>query len=147
MKYKLLLAFILFSIQTTFGQYLYTTKFTDCEFVEFCLDCGETKAALFPTAANEILTSLKLKSVGNVEGRIWVQILIDTFGTPCLISAENFTNISSGNLKFAINSLSKCTPAMAYGIPRPSSVSFELVFKSGKFGMRRIQSQINTNKF
>lgn len=145
MKFKFILGLILLSFQTTFGQLLFNETYKGCDLNIFCIDCGEPKAELPPNAAAEIYNNLNLKAVGKTEGRIWVQIFIDTSGTPCLASSENFTNVSNKNLKDAINSMSKWTPAKTYGIPRIVSVSLELVFKNGKFGIRRLEREFSTN--
>lgn len=147
MKNLILFGLLLLSFQTSFGQLLFAEKYKGCDLNIFCIDCGEPKAEPPANAANEIYKNLNISPADKLEGRIWVQIFVDTFGTPCLASSENFTNISSRNLKHAINSMSKWTPAKTYGIPRIVSVSLELVFKNGKFGMRRLENVTSTNDF
>ena len=129
----------LFLINLTFGQHLYPEKFEGCNISKFCLDCGDIKAEPPTDFGNELLSNLNSKSLMKINGVIEVQILIDTVGNPCLLSAKNSSNVNSKKLKlqYGINNTSKWTPAISKGKPTQSSVSFLITFKDGKYSLQR----------
>lgn len=147
MKYIFLVGLFFLTIQTVFGQHLYLEKYDGCKLSRFCLDCGEPKAELPEDAVETILNGLNQKSLKKVNGSIRVQILVDALGNTCLISSENSTNVSSKKLELqnAINSMSKWTPSMKDDKAQSSSVSLELVFQDGKFGITRAQFDFKNN--
>jgi hypothetical protein len=129
----------LFFINLTFGQHLYPEKFEGCNTNRFCLDCGDTKAEPPTDFGNELITNLNSKSLMKINGTIEVQILIDTVGNPCLLSAKNSSNVKSKKLKlqYGINNTSKWTPAISEGKPTQSSVSLLITFKDGRYSLQR----------
>ena len=68
-----------------------------------------------------------------------IQILIDSSGKPCLLSANNQTNIKSEklNLQYAINTTSNWTPAISENKAAQSSVSLIFDFDNGNFTVKR----------
>jgi ligand-binding sensor domain-containing protein len=147
MKQILLIGLFILSIQISFGQNLYPEKYADCKLGRFCLDCGEPKAELPEDAMETILNGFNQKSLKKINGFIRVQILVDTLGNSCLISSENSTNVPSKKLGLqnAINSMSKWTPSLKDSKAQNTSVSLELVFQDGKFGIRRVQFDFKNN--
>jgi ligand-binding sensor domain-containing protein len=147
MKQILLIGLFIFSIQISFCQNLYPEKYADCKLGRFCLDCGEPKAQLPEDALETILSGLNQKSIKKINGIVRVQILVDTLGNSCLISSENSTNVSSKKLDLqnAINSMSRWSPSMKDNKAQNTSVSLELVFQDGKFGVRRVQFDFKNN--
>ena len=123
----------------SFGQNLYTQKFDNCKLSNFCLDCGEIKAEIPQTFKEEFIKSLGSKNLNKVNGEIEIQILIDSFGKPCLLSADNRTNIKSNklNLQKAVNSTSVWKPAISEKNVSQSSVSLLLTFENGDFSIKR----------
>jgi len=123
----------------SFGQNLYTQKFDDCKLSEFCLDCGDPKAEMPLTFKQEVAKFLDSKSLQKVNGKIEIQILIDAFGKPCLLSANNQTNIESNklNLQRAINNTSVWKPAISENKATQSSVALLLTFSDGDFTVKR----------
>ena len=138
MKYSFLLLGIL-SINILFGQNLYPEKFDECNLNKFCLDCGDIKAQPPQTFINDLISNLNERSINKINGDIEVQILIDSLGTPCLLSAKNETNIKSKklNLKNGINSTKKWSPAMSKGKSQQVSVSLLLTFSKGTVSVQR----------
>lgn len=147
MKQTLLIGLLFLTVQTVFGQQLYPEKYDDCKLSRFCLDCGDPKAELPDKAVETILNGLNQKSLKKINGTIKVQILVDTLGKACLISLENSTNVSSKKLDLqnAINSMPQWSPSMKDGKAQSASVSLELVFQDGKFGLRRIEFDFTKN--
>ncbi len=146
MKYTLLVLGIL-SINTSLGQNLYPEKFDDCKLSRFCLDCGDTKAQLPQTFIKDFISNLDEKSLNKISGDIEVQILIDSLGNPCLLSAKNSTNIKSKklNLQKAINQTEKWSPAISKGESVQASVSLLLKFSNGKLSIRRREFDFKKN--
>ena len=137
---RILLTLIgLFLINLTYGQYLYPEKFEGCNTSRFCLDCGDRKAEPPITFGIELFTKLDAKSLTKIKGVIEVQILIDSVGNPCLLSAKNNSNVKSKKLKlqYGINNISKWSPAISEGKPKQSSVSFLIIFKDGDYFLER----------
>ena len=147
MKQTFLIGLFFLTAQTVFGQHLYPEKYDECKLSRFCLDCGEPKADLPKDAVESILNGLNQKSLKKINGSIRVQILVDTLGHSCLLSSENGTNVTSKKLDLqnAINSMSKWTPSMKDNKAQSASVSLELVFQDGKFGIRRVQFDFKNN--
>jgi ligand-binding sensor domain-containing protein len=123
----------------SFGQNLYTEKFDNCKLSNFCLDCGETKAEMPQSFKQQLINFLDSNNLNKINGQIEIQILIDSFGKPCLLSANNQTNIKSGklNLQKAINNTSVWKPAISQNVVAQSSVSLLLVFENGDFTIKR----------
>jgi ligand-binding sensor domain-containing protein len=147
MKQTLLIGLFFLTVQTVFGQHLYPEKYDDCKLSRFCLDCGDPKAELPDNAVETILSGLNQKSLKKINGTIKVQILVDTLGNPCLISSENNTNVSSKKLDLqnAIYSMPKWAASMKDEKAQSASVSLELVFQDGKFGLRRLEFDFSKN--
>lgn len=147
MKQTLLIGLLFLTVQTVFGQHLYPEKYDDCKLSRFCLDCGDPKAELPDKLVETIISGLNQKSLKKINGTIKVQILVDTLGQACLISSENNTNVSSKKLDLqnAINSMPQWSPSMKDGKTQSASVSLELVFQDGKFGLRRIEFDFTKN--
>jgi hypothetical protein len=97
MKKFYILLFILCAAMAQ-GQHLYNEKYNDCSFNSFCLDCGEVKAQPPQNFLNELIAKFNPKSLKEIKGSIEVQILIDSVGNPCLLSADNQSNIKSKKL-------------------------------------------------
>jgi ligand-binding sensor domain-containing protein len=140
MKKILTILTLIISVITTYGQHLYPEKFEGCELTRFCLDCGEPKAQPPTQITIEISKNLDLKTLKKISGIIEVQIIVDTLGSPCLLSAKNESNvkIEKLNLKYAIDNTSKWTPASKNGKPDKSSVSLKLIFENESFSIQRV---------
>ncbi|MFP5470914.1 MAG: two-component regulator propeller domain-containing protein [Bacteroidia bacterium] len=131
---KIALFFLtIFTLAKVQSQNLYTEKFDDCGLSDFCLDCGDTKAQPPENILEEIFNNLDKSSRTKIKGIIEIQVLIDRSGKPCLLSADNQTNISSKklNLKKAINNTSYWQPALSENKKENSSVSIILEFENG----------------
>jgi hypothetical protein len=102
---------------------------------QFCLDCGETKAQPPQTLKEELFKNLNAASLKKLKGLLEIQILVDSIGKPCLISADNQTNIKSKklNLQFAVNSSSFWKPAISENKNTQSSVSLIIYFDNFDF--------------
>ena len=134
----LTLALIILSAYT-FGQSLYTEKFDNCKLSQFCLDCGEVKAQPPQNLLNELANTFDATSLKKIKGQLEMQILIDSLGKPCLLSANNRTNIKSKNLNLqnAVNNRSYWKPAISENKVAQSSVSLILDFDNGNFTAKR----------
>ncbi len=137
-KFFLMLIGLLF-FNFSFGQHLYPEKFKGCIIDKFCLDCGDTKAQLPPDFGNEFISNLNEKYLRKINGLIEMQVLVDSVGTPCLLSAENSSNVKLKKLGIqrGINLTSKWTPAIVEGKPERSSVSLLITFKEGTYSINR----------
>lgn len=138
MKY-ITLTIGLFIINFAFGQHLYPEKYDECKLSRFCLDCGDTKAEPPADFVTDFLSNLNEKSLKKIKGSIVVQILIDSIGKPCLLSAQNETNIKSKKLKLqdGINNTNNWLPAITKEKAESASVSLLLIFEDGKLAIRR----------
>ncbi|MEO6731443.1 MAG: hypothetical protein ABIN01_09510 [Ferruginibacter sp.] len=131
--------FLTFISTLSFGQNLYTEKFDNCKLSSFCLDCGAPKAEMSQTFNDELLRNLDSKSLKKINGDIEIQILIDSLGKPCLLSATNQTNVKLNklNLQKAVNNSSFWKPAISEKIATQSSVSLLLTFDKGNLLVKR----------
>jgi len=140
-KKNLTFLLIYFFSISIYSQSLYSEKFENCKSSRFSLDGGQTKAQPPKNILQEIIANLDKKRQAALKGTIEVQILIDEIGKPCLLSAENKTNVSSSNLNlnYAINNTSNWVPAFSGNKKENSSVSIILEFENGKVsGKRRV---------
>lgn len=140
--YKSILLFIafVFTSYASSAQYLYPEKFKGC-ILGFGLDLGNPKAKAPDNFADKIIENMNSAALEKIEGSIEVQILIDTLGQPCLLSANNKTNVTSKalNLQAAINSSSNWEPAIYYGTKTDVCVMLLLEFKNGTLSVARIK--------
>lgn len=138
MKY-IILTFGLFITNFAFGQHLYSEKYDDCKLSRFCLDCGDTKAEPPKDFVAEFLSNLNEKSLKKIKGSIEVQILVDSNGKPCLLSAKNETNIKSKKLRLqdGINNTEKWSPAINKSEAESASVSLLFIFDNGLKSIQR----------
>ena len=138
MKY-IILTIGLFIINFAFGQHLYSEKYDDCKLSRFCLDCGDTKAEPPKDFVSDFLSNLNEKSLKKIKGSIEIQILVDSIGKPCLLSAKNETNVKSKKLGLqdGINSTDNWEPASSENKTVSASVSLLLIFDKGLKSIQR----------
>lgn len=138
MKHTFLTVF-LFITCLGFGQHLYPEKYEGCTLSRFCLDCGDTKAEAPESFINDFLAKVNEKALKKIEGTIEVQILVDSIGRPCLLSANNKTNVKSKKLKLqqGINASGNWSPAISKGKAEQASVSLLLVFENEGLSVKR----------
>lgn len=136
---NILLTLVILITNFGFGQHLYSEKFDDCKLSRFCLDCGDTKAEPPQNFIADLISNLDEQSLKKINGSIEVQILVDSIGKPCLLSAKNETNIKSKKLKLqnGINSTDNWYPAISKGEVEQVSVSLLLVFENGELSINR----------
>ena len=134
-----LLLFISGSL-STYGQELYPEKFSECYVGSFCLDCGDPKADLTIENLQGVVDRLNPKTLRKAKGVIIIQILVDSLGTPCLLSALNQSNVSIKKLALqeAIQNMEKWGPAKTEGKAENTSVSLEIHMNRGDVKMRRL---------
>jgi len=138
MKHTLALVGLLF-FNVMSGQNLYPEKYQNCSVSRFCLDCSEIKAEPPHNFVKKFLNELNQKALNKITGTIEVQILIDSNGNPCLLSAENKSNIKSKKLKLekGINHAGNWSPAISNHKRESVSVSLILIFKNGQLSIHR----------
>lgn len=126
-------------LSSSFGQNLYPEKFSECVLNTFCLDCGDTKAEPPSNFAQELIKNFDSQTLLSITGTIEIQILVDSVGKPCLLSADNKTNFASNKIQLqkSINSTSLWTPAVDGSLPTQSSVSLILIFDRGMKSIQR----------
>lgn len=139
MKQSLTVFIFSLILNISLGQHLYPEKFENCHLAQFCLDCGEPKAQTPKDFAKELVQKMNSKSLKSTNGSIEVQILVDSLGSPCLLSAKNQSNIKTSklNIQEAILTSSKWSPAVSQGKPTRSSVSLKLTFVDGSLSIER----------
>ena len=135
--YTLLLIFL---PNVLFGQNLYPEKFDNCILNRFGLDIGNPKAEQPTTFLQELVRNLDSNCLKKIKGQIEIQILIDTVGKPCIISANNKTNVKTNKLKlqYAVNNTSFWKPAKNGNKNENSSVSLLISFEEGNITSKRI---------
>lgn len=146
MKY-IILTLGLFITNLTFGQHLYPEKFNQCKLSKFCLDCGDTKAEPPQKFIENFISNLNKKSLKKINGFIDVQILVDSIGNPCLLSAKNETNIKSKKLKLqnGIANSGNWSPAISKGKFEKVSISLQLNFNNGNLSIKRREFDFSKN--
>jgi hypothetical protein len=139
MKITIITVILNILLAFTFGQNLYTEKFDNCKLSQFCLDCGEVKAQPPQSLLKELARDFDASGLKIIKGQLEIQILIYSSGKPCLLSANNQTNVKSKklNLQYAINSTSYWSPAISENKAAQSSVSLVLDFDKGNFNVKR----------
>lgn len=144
-KLAILFILILCPCAKTSAQHIFEQKFTICEFENFCLDCGSPQAKPPKNFVQEIYKNLNLKSLKRTSGTIQLQVIVNSNGKPCLLSAENKTNTSVKKLglESAINQTSNWYPAISENIPMNSSITLILDFKEGLIGVSRVNYDMN----
>jgi len=113
------------------GQNLFPEKFNNCALSQFCLDCGDTKGVYLGDLNAFFAEKFQTKDFKNIEGTIFVQLLIDTTEKQCVISIGNKATgkISKLDLRNTINSMTGWKPAITNG--KPENVSITLRFDFG----------------
>jgi hypothetical protein len=135
MKLKILISiFTIFTIKVQ-SQNLFVEKFDDCHQAKFtfCLDCGEPKAN-YEGDLDEYFNS-KLKGLSkNLNGKIFVQLIIDSLGKQCVKSIQNDLNVKNRvpSLKHEINTMPHWKPALENGKPKSSSRVLIFSFNKGE---------------
>lgn len=141
--------FLVISTSQISGQNLFQEKFEGCQISNFCLDCGDIKAVIPSTFIQDLIKGLDKESLRLTFGDIEIQILVDSVGKPCLISANNQTKIKSSKLKLqdAVNNSSNWIPALQNKKPISSSVSLLIRFGMSdvKLARRSFDSDNETN--
>lgn len=134
--YTLVLVFI---TKLSFGQNLYLEKFDNCKLSRFCIDCGDTKAIPPQNLIQELISNFDSNSFKKIKGQLEIQVLIDSTGKPCILSATNQTNIKSNKLKlqYSVNNSSLWKPAISQNKITQSSVSLLLNFENGNLSINR----------
>jgi ligand-binding sensor domain-containing protein len=129
MKHFLLFTTLLFSINNTNAQYLFSQNLDDCIPSAFCLDCGDIPAN-YDTKQFEILLG-KISESNNlkgISGKIIFQILLDSLGKGCVLS---HTDKSSSKITKSIisnlNNFKGWIPAISNN-KNESFTSFKIVF-------------------
>ncbi len=147
MRKIILTTIIILIFNFSYGQNLYPEKFENCKLSRFCLDCGEPQAEIPENGLQFLIDNLNPKALKKINGAITLQILVDTLGSSCLISAKNETNISFKklNIENAVNSMPKWKPASKKGTLSNSSISIELIFKDEKVSFRRLVFNFSKN--
>lgn len=110
------------------AQNLLSEKFNDCRLSQFCLDCGDIKGA-YDGDLNEFFAEIfQSKNLKNIEGTVFVQLLIDSTGKQCVISIGNNAKgkVSRLDIRNIINSMTGWKPAISKG--KAENVSIILKF-------------------
>ncbi|WP_116789949.1 ligand-binding sensor domain-containing protein [Flavobacterium psychrotrophum] len=136
---KLLAFFLCMYTLAGFSQHFYNEKFEGCKLDRFCLDCGMPKVTLPEDFTAQLAKGLDSKSLKNISGEIEVQVLIDSEGVACLLSAQNRTNIKSRKLDLqnAVNKTINWKPCVNKSGAQKSSISLLLTFKNGNISVKR----------
>jgi ligand-binding sensor domain-containing protein len=117
------------------GQNLFPEKFSDCALTQFCLDCGDTKGIYSGDLTSFFAEKFKSKNLKNMEGSIFVQVLIDTTGKQCVISIGNKATgkVSKLALRNTINSMTGWKPAFTKNKAENVSVTLRFDFANENF--------------
>lgn len=138
MKKLCLLLTMLLVTATLKAQHLYPEHYS-FKGSRFCLDCGDPKAMPPDDICTRLLKAFNKKAIKNIEGDIYVQVLIDSEGKAQLVSADNQSNVTSKKLRLqkAINSI-KWSPAVYDDKDNNQSVQLLLAFHNGAIAIRRV---------
>ena len=98
---KIILLLSLLSVTSlSFSQEIYPEKYSGCVSDIFSIEKDTIEAKL---DIKRLLSAFKettgSKTFNKIRGILSLQVIVDTFGTPCLISIENKTNIKSSKLQ------------------------------------------------
>lgn len=117
------------------AQYIYPEHYNERP-SQFCLDCGEPQAMPPADMLQQMMTRFNKKALQNIDGDIYLQVLVDSVGNARLLSADNQTNVKSKKLRLrtAVNAV-RWTPAGGGGV---QSVQILLTFHEGNLSARRM---------
>jgi len=117
------------------GQHLFPEKFNDCALSTFCLDCGDVKGAYSNDLQAFFAEKFETKNIKNIEGVVFVQVLIDTSGKQCVMSIGDKASgkTSRLDLRNIINTMTGWKPAIAAGRPESVSITLKFLFNRGEF--------------
>ena len=120
------------------AQYIYPEQYP-FKGSSFCLDCGDPPAKPPYDMNIRLATALNGRAMKNIEGDIYVQILVDSVGNAQLLSADNQSNVTSKKLGLqkAVSSI-KWTPAVYDGKDNHQSVQLLLSFHNGTIAIGRV---------
>jgi ligand-binding sensor domain-containing protein len=115
------------------AQNLFPEKFGGCTFSSFCLDCGEIKGAYNGDLTAFFAEKFQTNMIRNIEGVIFVQVLIDTAGRQCVLSIGNKATgkVSKLDLRNTINAMTGWKPAFDQGKPSDVSITLKFTFSKG----------------
>lgn len=148
-KIIILTATLLLTLTTIRAQNLFPEKFNACTLTQFCLDCGDTKGTYSGDLNTYFAEKLQGKKIKNIEGSIFVQLLIDTTGKHCVISIGNKATgkVSKLDLRNTINAMTGWKPAISKGKPENVSITirFDFVNQNLRVSYDRFEPNAVTN--
>ena len=105
--------------------------FDFCNLGSFCNDCGDPKASYKDDLNIYFRNEFHKDDIKDLNEIILVQVLIDTFGTPCIKSISNYKSerIPKLNFEFIINKMKGWSPAMSNGKAENTSVTLQFIFR------------------
>lgn len=140
MKKTLIIVFTLISI-ITHGQNMFPEKFTNCKCESFLLEGKKIVAEKQnDILLNEILNNIDQEILMKIRGVIYIQVRIDTNGSPCCLSLENNLNGKSQqiNFKTIIDNHTNWTPPIIEDKKANVCAILKLVFSKKKITLKRL---------
>lgn len=133
---KLVCIVCLFAFAKAYTQHLYSEHYEGCSTKRFTLESKVEKAKInSEVVISTLLKDLSEKQLKKLKGTLTLQVLVNTDGTSCLLSAENKTNLKSK----AFDLKSKMD-ALHWEIAPEEKIAsiFTIKFKKGKYWVSRL---------
>ncbi|MCK5855936.1 MAG: hypothetical protein KAG64_00505 [Bacteroidales bacterium] len=140
MNHLFLIALLLLSTVLS-AQYIYPTHYEGCNTSQFALEGKQIYAEKQArTLLKEIIQGIDKAILKKAKGEIMIQIIVDTMGTPCVLSIKNSLKgkIKKIDFKQIIDTQTKWTCPMNEGKKDRVCVLLKLTFIKDKIIIQRI---------
>ena len=142
MKFRTIAFIFIVSPSLLFSQHVFKERIGPCNTSpSFALESDSiTTKRSSEELLNEICNSIPSKTLRKLRGTISMQVIVDTLGTPCLMSVENNLNQFTDELGLTdiINHKTKWAPPIKEGKKEKVAVLFKISFKKELIAIQRI---------
>jgi hypothetical protein len=137
------LLFILFFLIATLilkSQNIFPVKFTGCVTDKFLLEDKIRTTTNKDSLLRSIVSNLDPNILAELRGKMYIQIIIDSLGTPCCMSVQNDLNSSIGRLNIdqIINNKTKWSPPVQDGEKIKVAAIILLAFSKKEISFKRL---------
>lgn len=140
MNHLFLILFLMLSTALS-AQHIYPTHYEGCNTSQFALEGKHIYAEKHArTLLHEILQGIDQTTLKKAKGEIMIQIIVDTLGTPCVLSIKNSLKgkIKKIDFKQIVDTQTKWTCPMNEGKKETVCVLLKLTFIKDKIIIQRI---------